>query len=114
MNKTVRRIKNSLLNNLSGNKYDNQLHLDAADLLIRQSRKIQGESVKVKRLIQENAELRDQVYNLTLYLQDALLTLDTSTINHDDKNHWYNAFMSTYDGMPGYNPKTLEVQHEIN
>ena len=65
---------------------------------------------EIDRFAQENAELRDQVYNLTMYLQDALWRLDQldRIVNDDDDWRFTDAFNKEYDGMPGYNPAILE------
>ena len=78
------------------------------------------------RLKQENSELRSQVYNLTLYLREALLCLNdlddairgrdediySTTNGNNTRNEYLNVFMQNYDGMPGYNPAILEERHE--
>lgn len=75
---------------------------DAADLIVRQSADIAS-------LAQENAELRDQVYNLTLYLTIAMSIFSD---DEDRKCAFMYAMLDQFEGMPGYNPAILEVQHE--
>lgn len=69
---------------------------------------IESQSAEIDRLAQENAELRDQVYNLTLYLTVALNTFDD---DDDTKCAFMFAMLNEFDGMPGYNPAILEGKH---
>lgn len=60
---------------------------------------------RVEKLRNENEELRNQVYNLTLYLRESMDathgTVGFAVRNVLDERH---------PGIPGYNPEILEVQ----
>lgn len=69
---------------------------EAADLIVRQS-------AEIDRLAQENAELRDQAYNLTLYL-NFLIEGAPNVIEKLEND---------FSGMPGYNPAILEGNNDV-
>ena len=83
---------------VNGGCYGRLLENDAADLIERQS-------AEIDRLAQENAELRDQAYNLTLYLKDCF---DSVGVITEEGKSLYEVMEDKFDGLPGYAPQCVE------
>lgn len=114
-------------NSYCGNKTIRDYCKIAANLIERQSAEIEelknriadaicaamynGQAAvdRVDKLQQENEEMRDQVHNLTMYLRDVIKEYGEEIGSDYDTILDY--YMDAYDGMPGYNPTILEVQH---
>lgn len=66
--------------------------------------------------IDEIESLKNQVYNLTLYLKQALKCADemVEIVNIEGEHRFTGAFLNDFDGMPGYNPEILEVRNETD
>lgn len=62
-------------------------------------------NISIKSLIDENESLKNQVHNLTLYLDTALEKCEKA-LGHDGIRE---SLDEAFDGMPGYVPMQEEV-----
>lgn len=77
--------------------------------LVRENAKLRK---RLRNEIEENERLKNRTYNLTLYLRKAMDMLSEFYFFDKDVENMALQLKEKYDGMPGYNPEILEVQHE--